>query len=318
MTQSQQPEHQLHQPVKWLPGTAQQQGTWLVAIGSGLWGMFWIPLRYLDNNGITGLWAVSLVMSLLIVPAIALLALTATLQTLRSTDNWIIGSAFALSIVLYFVGVISSDVIRVIFLFYLLPVWATLTARIFYKEAISSVRLLAIALALLGLWMLLGEGSGLPLPANVGDWCGLLAGLSWGVSLVLMRGKKNVDAIAVVATTAIGATIVATTIATLLLVVGHSSYSALPNLTSKPVVLISALGFSFMLLYPSLISQAWGAQRVPAPRAALLTMTEIVVATVSAYVLIGTELNGVAMLGALVILVAVLLDVIYGIVEDQQ
>jgi len=80
-------------------------------------------------------------------------------------------------------------------------------------------------------------------------------------------------------------------------------------------VLISAMGFSFLLLFPSLFGQAWGAQRVPAPTAALLTMTEIVAATVSAYFLIGTELNGISMLGALIILAAVLIDVTYGILQ---
>jgi len=38
-------------------------------------------------------------------------------------------------------------------------------------------------------------------------------------------------------------------------------------------------------------------------------MSEIVVATLSAYFLIGTELNQVSMIGALIILIAVLIDI---------
>ena len=58
----------------------------------------------------------------------------------------------------------------------------------------------------------------------------------------------------------------------------------------------------------------WGARLVPATRAALLTMTEIVVATISAWALIGTTLTLLSLLGGLTIVAAVLID-IYGNAE---
>jgi drug/metabolite transporter (DMT)-like permease len=59
-----------------------------------------------------------------------------------------------------------------------------------------------------------------------------------------------------------------------------------------------------------MIGQLWGARLVPATRAALLTMTEIVVATGSAALLIGTSLTSVSIIGGLVIVAAVVIDLL--------
>lgn len=297
------------EPTSWLPGKAEQQGAISIAAGAALWGLFWIPLRFLNDHGVTGLWAVALVMSAVIVPSAIALVSANKLHTLRSGNAWFIGFAMGLSSVLYFTGVIVSDVIRVVFLFYLLPVWTTLAARLLYKEAITPMRLMVIGIALLGLWLLLGAEGGIPIPSNVGDWCGLFAGFCWGVSLALIRGKENANAGAIVCTTAITASFIALAAATLLLSTEHVELAALPSVDAPLLVLVATLAFSIFLLYPSLMGQIWGAQRVAAPTAALLTMTEILVATASAYYLVGTELTSVSFIGATIILVAVLFDI---------
>lgn len=295
--------------ANWLPGNASQQGALSVALGAALWGLFWLPLRFLDDKGVNGLWAVALVMFTLIIPATIALMYHRKLHTLKSADAWIIGSALGLSIVLYFTGIIVTDVIRVVFLFYLLPVWTTLSARILYKEPITRTRLLVITIALVGLWLLLGGGNSIPIPSNIGDWCGLLAGACWGVSLSAIRGKEGIDASAMVCTTAIGATAIALVMVLLIPSSALAELVATPRVKSWTLVLSASLAFSTLLMLPSLIGQVWGAQRVAAPTAALLTMSEIVVATVSAYFLVGTELNTVSFIGALIILIAVLLDI---------
>jgi len=295
--------------ANWLPGSANQQGAIAVAMGSALWGLFWIPLRFLDDRGVTGLWAVALVMFALIIPSTLLLIQAGKLHTLKSGNTWFIGCSMGLAAVLYFVGVIVSDVIRVIFLFYLLPIWTTLAARILYKELITPARLLIIALALIGLWLLLGGGNRIPLPSNIGDWCGLLAGVSWGISLAVIHGKDNVDPIGMVFAVATTATVMSVGVAMLLVNTAHTELASVPQPASWMLVVGAAFLFSIIVMFPSLLGQIWGAQRVAAPTAALLTMTEIIVATLSAYLLIGTELNQISMIGALIILIAVVIDI---------
>jgi len=295
--------------ARWLPGSAGQQGAFSVALSAAMWGLFWIPLRYLDGLSVTGVSAVALVMLAGIVPSVLVLQRLGKLGTLKSVYPWIIGSALALSIVLYFTGVIISDVIRVIFLFYLLPVWTTFAARILYGEPITPIRLAVIALALFGLWLLLGGGNRFPIPANIGDWCGLLAGITWGVSLATIRGKEGIDATTMVCTTSIAATVIAIITAIIMLGTGNSELVSVAQVNSWLLVIVATLAFAFLMLYPAMMGQIWGAQRIAAPTAALLTMTEVLVATVSAYLLIGTDLNAVSMAGAVIILSAVLIDI---------
>ncbi len=296
-----------HGRIGWLPGDAHQQGALSVCLSAALWGLFWIPLRFLNDHGVPGLWSVTLVMGALIVPALFVLVLNKKVHSLKSGDTWFIGCALGLSTVFYFCGISISDVIRVVFLFYLLPVWTTLAARILYKEPITPLRMLVIVFALLGMWLLLGGGSlSVPIPSNVGDWCGLLAGMCWGVSLALVRGKEEVDAVGMACTTAIGATVIAL-IAALLL--RNTELAMMPEVDSVTLIITASLGFSVLLLFPALMGQLWGAKRVAAPTAALLTMSEILMATASAYLLIGTDLNTASMVGAAIILVAVLTDI---------
>ncbi len=282
-----------------------------VAGGSAMFGLFWVPLRFLDSNGITGLWAVSLVMLVTTLPALLVLKRRMALATLCHYDTWLIGSALGLSSVLYFIGVIHSDIIRVIFLFYLLPVWTTLAAFFLYKEPIHRLQIVIILLALIGLWLLLGGGTEIPLPKNAGDWCGLGAGLTWGLSLAMLRGKEAGNAFAtVVATSTIGGIIGLIALAALPIVWGNNSVDW-PEFSKWYLTIPLIFGFAALCLFPAYLGQIWGAQRIPAPTAALLTMSEIVVATLSAWLLIGTELNRVSIIGALIIVTAALCDIGY-------
>jgi len=307
--------------ISWLPGTSAQQGGFSIAVGAALWGLYWIPLRYLHEQGIPGLWAVTIVMAASIIPAAVFMFRQQQVSQLAKPDTWFIASALALSTVLYFIGFILSDVMRVVFLFYLLPIWTTISARIIYKEPITPTSIVVILLALGGLTLLLGGGNTMPIPSNLGDWCGLLAGLCWGVSLTLLRSRENVNSV-----TALFATFVTGTVFALFAlfilhlfkgVSAEEAVSVSVGLSPKWfLIIICAVAFSALMMFPSMISQIWGAQRVPAPTAALLTMTEVLVATVSAYLLIGTELNRVSIIGAVVIITAVLIDIAYKFYKD--
>lgn len=285
-------------------------GAWAVTAGAAIWGLFWIPLRYLENAGIPGLWAIALVLLAALIPSILLTVKTGELAELTTVNGWLIGAALSLSTVLYFAAVLYTDVIRAIFLFYLLPMWTTLSARVLYGEPIRSSQLAIILAALFGVWLLLGGGMSIPLPNNVGDWCAIGAGFCWGVSLSLLRGREETPPFsstsAVLFAGAVLASLCALTLGIELPDIAHVKTGAL-SLTALAGLI---LGFGALMFFPSLLGQIWGARKIPAPTAALLTMTEILVATASAGWLIGTELTAISLLGGLVIIGAVCIDLI--------
>lgn len=286
-----------------------RNGALAVTGGASLWGLFWIPLRHLDAAGVEGLWSVALVTAAAALAALTLASVRSELADLARGEPWMIGAALGLSAVLYFAGVLLSDVVRVIFLFYLLPLWTTLAARLIYGEPIRSGQLLVIAAALVGLWLLLGGGMRIPLPGNIGDWCGLAAGLCWGVSLALLRGRGTASPFATTATALGIASVLATILAVSFGGKGSGTAVSLPVgevlRDTLPLVMLFGAG----VLYPALLGQVWGARLIAAPTAALLTMSEIVVATLSAWWLIGTELGAVSLVGGGIIVAAVILDI---------
>ncbi len=254
----------------------------------------------------------SLVLAAAVVPALLIMRAQRESRELLRRDTWLTGLTLGTATILYFTGVLYSDVIRVIFLFYLLPVWTTISARLIYGEPIHRAKLLVIATALCGLWLLLGGGTALPLPKNAGDWCGIGAGLCWGVSLSLLRGKEQTKPFAATATTLLAALLQSSVLACII----YLSSTQAPDSTVQstalhwPSTLALAGVFGAVILFPAMLGQVWGAKRIPAPTAALLTMTEIIVATLSAALLIGTDLKPLSWLGGGIIVMAVCIDLI--------
>lgn len=284
------------------------RGALAIAIGAGLWGLFWIPLRYLSDAGFGPLWSAAMVLA----GSLPFAVLAAFRWGLWRADHgrWVVlvGVGIGISEVCYFYAVISTDVVRAIFLFYMLPIWATLVDRVVFGVRLNPWRAFAILLAFVGLWLLLGGDGGAPVPRNAGDWAGLVAGFFWGSTLSLVRGRAEVDPYWNAAS-AIFFGFVLAALAALLIGSTDMSTGAL-----TPTLALGVLVFGLIVFWPSMIGQLWGARLVPATRAALLTMTEIVVATVSAWALIGTSVTFLSLVGGLTIVAAVLID-IYGNAE---
>jgi drug/metabolite transporter (DMT)-like permease len=288
----------------------QLRGALAIAVGAGLWGLFWIPLRYLSEAGFGPFWSAAMAMGAGLPVAIWAASRWGKWQPDHVRWMALVGVGIGISEVCYFYAVVSTDVIRAIFLFYMLPIWATLIDRVVFGIRLAPWRAFAILLAFAGLWLLLGGDGGLPVPRNAGDWAGLVAGFFWGSTLSLVRGRAEVDPYWNVASAIFFGTLLAALAAVLIGNVEFSEGSLTPTLA------VGVVAFGILAFWPSMIGQLWGARLVPATRAALLTMTEIVVATISAWVLIGTSMTTLSVIGGMVIVTAVLID-IYGNAENS-
>lgn len=230
-----------------------------------------------------------------------------------SQIKWILimGLGMAAANVFYFAGIILSDVIRVIFLFYLLPIWATLFSKLLFNVPVGMTRLVAIAFAIAGIWLLLGAG-GWPVPQNIGDVFGILAGMFWALGLTLMRGKSELDAF-VVSASALGLAFpMAAILGLTLSVISPEVQPPLPSFETVQIVILPILAFGILILWPTMVGQLWGAKFVASTTAALLTMSEIIVATLSVALLAVSNLPWIAWIGAGLITMAVLIDLLAG------
>ena len=97
-------------------------------VAAVLWGFFWYPLRLLDEMGVSGLW------STLIIYCSALIFLLPACWRWRAEflrhkmDYMLIGLFAGWANLAFILAVLEGEVVRVLLLFYLSPIWAILLA----------------------------------------------------------------------------------------------------------------------------------------------------------------------------------------------
>ena len=160
-------------------------------LGGCMWGLYWIPLLYLERLGLTGaasgtaLYLACLVVLLPVIWRYRMILITRWRDLLFS--GILTGCAFSL----YTTSLVYTDVIRSILLFYLTPIWGTLLGLFVLGERLTWSRIGVLILAFMGLYAILGSGGGWPVPRNLGDVLALLSGIFWAIgSLGLLRAKK--------------------------------------------------------------------------------------------------------------------------------
>jgi drug/metabolite transporter (DMT)-like permease len=155
-----------------------------IAVGAAFWGLYWIPIRGIEQAGVHAFWAGPVIFgaSALLFTPIVLLRFHNYIAHWRQImiPGLLSGFAFAL----YIASLNLTDVVRAILLFYMSPLWSTLLGVLVLKERLTVNRVLALLLAFFGLYIVLVVESGLPVPRNTGDWFALISGLCWSIASV--------------------------------------------------------------------------------------------------------------------------------------
>ena len=152
-----------------------------LTLAASVWGIYWLVLRQLETFGLHSAWAV-LLLNVIPLP-IALGLAWRYRRDLRGylSASVIVGLCLGLGFAFYAVGLVFSSVIRVVLLFYLMPVWGTLLGILWLGEPVSARRWLAVGFGICGLALMLVPAGGASVPLNIGDLVALLAGLLWAI-----------------------------------------------------------------------------------------------------------------------------------------
>src|SRR5262245_44401033 len=162
-----------------------------IALTGAVWGVYWLPLRYLEGIGLSGSWATA-AFFIVAIPAALLLAVLARheIRTQLRTFLWL--AVFnGLVFNLYSNAYTLTTVFNVLFLFYLSPIWSILIARFWFKERASAVRIGCVVAGLAGLVTMLSGDGGWPLPRNLGDWMALASGVLWALVTIRIRNSPE-------------------------------------------------------------------------------------------------------------------------------
>ena len=267
-----------------------------------VWGVSWWPFRQLNGLGLHSLWATGF--------AFALATLVITLWRpdawagLRRHPRllWMLLAAGVTSAAFNW-GVMIGEVVRVVLLFYLMPVWSLLLARWLLRERITGAALARIALALGGAALVLWQpDAGVPLPSALPDWLGIVGGASFALVNVLVRRDRDAPEPARALAMFVGGCVVATAMAAAL---AAADAIAWPPAPQWPWI-TGSLALALALLAANLALQ-YGAARLPAAVTAIVMLSEVPFAASSSIALGGESLSGRTIVGGLLILAATLL-----------
>lgn len=271
-----------------------------IVAASLLWGTLWIPLREIRAAGSS---ATLFTAAGCLVPLVLLLPAAVRRWPHIRGAGWTLpaaGFGLALAIALYAEGVARGSVARVVLLFYLMPVWTAVLARVHRLQPITGRRLASICLGIGGLAVIYGPGAVAPEHNASADWMGLVAGMVWAAALVLFLPAAEPSPIDHVFAQFVF-------LAPLYLLVsalpGATMATAAPSAAGPPAI-GWLLAFSLVWMLPVVWLTISGASRVDPGHSAVLFMLEIAVAVGSAAVLAGEPFGGREAVGAALIAAA--------------
>ena len=276
-----------------------------------VWGCSWWPFRQLEMRGLHPLWATVLIYAVAVLVIVALRP-RAVGQLLRTPALWVLVVAAGTTNATFNWAVTIGDVVRVVLLFYLMPLWTVLLARLVLHEPLTRLAAVRVLLALLGAAIVLwpADRSGwdaLPLPRSLPDWLGVIGGFSFALNNVMLRREAHRPEEGRALAMFGGGMVVAGALALVL-----SAGGAVPPLPAPAPAWLGGVGGMALLFLAGNLALQYGAARLPANVTSVVMLTEILFASASALALGGGSLNGQLLLGGALILLAALLSTLAG------
>jgi len=267
-----------------------------------IWGTSWWPFRQLhEQAGLHPLWTTAGVY-LMAIAAIGARRPAAWREVAGTPALWLIALASGTTNATFNWGVTVGDVVRVVLLFYLMPLWAVLLARLVLKEPLTVNAGLRVLMALAGAAIVLWPQEGASLwPLQVTDLLGLIGGFSFALNNVMLKRQSGRSESARALAMFLGGSLMATLLA---LGLGPEQVPPPRGLSGGWLLLAVALGGLFLV---SNLALQYGAARLPANATAVIMLTEVLFASVSALALGAGVLTPALALGGSLIVGAALL-----------
>lgn len=241
--------------------------------GATLWGVVWYPMRLLEDAGLSGLW---LTAYLFLASSVAGGVLAWRYRHWFRRRPWLlvcIAISAGWTNLAFILAILDGNVMRVLFLFYLSPVWAVLFGWLFLKEHISAYTIVILVLALIGGVMMLWQpGDFRPWPNNVTDWLALSSGFAFAISNIFVRYGEEIPVPIKSFSSWIGVAVIAIVI----ILIQQPEVPVVDIGVYVGVVSLAWFGMVFMTLLVF-----YGVSSMPIHRSAIILLFELVVGAIS-------------------------------------
>lgn len=260
------------------------------------WGVSWYPLRLLAEAGLDGVWTTLIawgVISLAVVPW-----LRAYWPELR--QHWpsllAIGFTAGWCNLAFVLAMLDGQVVRILLLFYLSPLWATLLAVHVLGERLSLQGVVALVVAMFGAGLMLWSPEvGLPWPRGVAEWLAISSGLAFAIANVLIRQAQHIRIFTKNVVTWWGG---------FLLAAGGVALYDLPPPAVGNTAILGAIALGIFGFALATFAVQYGVSRLPVQRSALILLFELVAGVASAQWLSDEVVRPIEWVGGTLILFA--------------
>lgn len=284
-----------------------------LALSAGVWGLYWFPLRTIENAGLSGSWSVVFFNACPIIVLCPLLIFHYRKLIGILGPTLLAASMIGLAFTLYANGLVETTIIRATMLYYLTPVWSTLLGVIWLSEPLTRARIIAIGVAFLGLFLLLSNGESSDYPLNIGDLYSLLSGIFWAIGVATLNRWSNIPILPLATFIFFSTTIISAIFA------GVLHVDPLPDITMIKTAFPTAAFWSIVIFLPCFCIIFRVSQLLFPGRVGILTMSEVVVAIISAAILVPEEtMLLMQWVGAIAILLAGLIEVLFGHKKTEE
>ncbi len=285
-------------------------------VNAFVWGVSWWPFRHLQAAGLHPLWATTVIY---VFSAAAILAWRpgALRQVLGQPALWVIFIASGTTNATFNWAVSIGDVVRVVLLFYLMPLWSLLLGRLLLRESLTPMAILRVALALVGAALVLahgaepGEGGATRGTTALGlpELLALIGGFAFALNNVMLRREADSPEEGRALAMFLGGAVVAGLTAAALSSAGATAGVHWP----APIGgwLWPATGLAIAFLVSNLCLQ-FGAARLSAAAAAVVMPCEVLFAALTSVWWGGATLHVTVLIGGALILLATLASVFEG------
>jgi drug/metabolite transporter (DMT)-like permease len=271
-----------------------------LAIGASLWGVIWYPMRLLEAQALTGIWLTFILYGV---------ALVASLPwTWRAFAEYrhgygsltLLMLAAGWTNVAFVEAVLSGNILRVLLLFYLSPLWQVLMGWFILHERPSRAALVSLGVAMSGALIMLWDARiGLPWPSSTADWYAISAGLAFAASNVITRKAQHVSVPAKAVSVWGGVVVVAGAIIAL-------TGEAWPTVGASTLIGAAALGVVGIMFMTLLVQ--YGVTHLPVHQSAVIALIELVAGAVSQQLLTDELVTSREWLGGVLIAIGAYLS----------
>ena len=276
-----------------------------LTLNAVVYGVSWWPFRALQAYGVHPMWSTAFIY------CFALLCLLAWHPGawrgfVKHPALWWLVLASGLTNIGFNWAVTIGDVVRAVLLFYLMPAWVVLLAWPLLGEKPTPGALFRLALALIGVVIVLKTPSSpWPVPENLADWLALMGGFSFALTNIFHKKFKHSPGESRMLAMFGGGAVMAVLVAGGGMVLGHIAAPPAPAVAWLGVALLVSLAF---LLGNTALQ--YGAAHLSASATSLIMLSEVVFASVSSVVLGTGTLSLRTLAGGALILMASLLSVL--------